>query len=112
MNRLFDAGLQPERTELAWRRTALSLAVGSLIAMRLLPVQFGDVVWVLAGIAGLVASGAIGILARRRFRTVTTRLLREDDAALMPGAAVLFVLTLFAVAVGAIAVAIVLVAGS
>lgn len=50
-----DAGLQPERTVLAWRRTALALVVGAFVAMRLLPELIGR--WV------LIPSGAALLLA-------------------------------------------------
>ena len=36
-----DTGMQAERTSLAWRRTALSVAVGSLVGLRVLPPQLG-----------------------------------------------------------------------
>jgi uncharacterized membrane protein YidH (DUF202 family) len=53
---LFDPGLQPERTALAWRRTTLSLILGSLVALRLLPPALGT--WSLAlGFLGLVLAG-------------------------------------------------------
>ena len=51
---LFDAGLQPERTALAWRRTALSLTVGSLIGARLLTEQWGGLALVLGGLEWLL----------------------------------------------------------
>ena len=51
---LYDPGLQPERTELAWRRTALSIAVGSVVAMRLLPTALGSGWWILPGITGVI----------------------------------------------------------
>ena len=56
-----DPGLQPERTELAWRRTALALALLSLVSMRLLPEAFGSEWWALVGAAGLVVAGQRGI---------------------------------------------------
>lgn len=53
---LFDPGLQPERTALAWRRTTLSLMLGSLVALRLLPPALGT--WSFAvGFLGLAATG-------------------------------------------------------
>jgi hypothetical protein len=65
--RLFDPGLQPERTALAWRRTALSLTIGALIALRILPPVLG--VWsIAAGLAGVAGSALIWILATRRSR--------------------------------------------
>lgn len=60
------AGLQPERTLLAWQRTALALLVLGLAVPRLAWPQFG--VWTVL-VAGLVATGA-GLLlagARRRY---------------------------------------------
>lgn len=110
MSGLFDPGLQPERTELAWRRTALALGVGSLIAMRLLPAEFGDVTWTLVGAAGLAVSGGIWLLARRRYRAVNDALRREGDRAHLPGAALLVALALFVAAIGPVALAIVLIA--
>ncbi len=51
-------GVQAERTALAWRRTGLSLAVGSLAAGRVLQPVTGPWVWLFA-VAGAVA--AIGL---------------------------------------------------
>lgn len=53
-------GAQPERTALAWRRTALSVAVGSLVAGRVLEPWAGPAVWV------LVVLGLLGALALDR----------------------------------------------
>jgi Domain of unknown function (DUF202) len=71
---LFDPGLQPERTDLAWRRTLLTLAVAALIALRLLPPVLGT--WSLGvGLAGLLATGVMWRLADRRARRVQAALL-------------------------------------
>lgn len=98
---LFDPGLQPERTELAWRRTALSVGVGSLVAVRLLPIVLGDPWWALVGVLGVVAATALWLTSRHRYRISTPRLV-ESDRAPMPSA-----IPLFAVAVGATVTALV-----
>jgi uncharacterized membrane protein YidH (DUF202 family) len=60
----FDAGLQPERTALAWRRTALSLVLGSLISLRILPPVLGT--WSIAlGFVGLALSIVLWLRATR-----------------------------------------------
>lgn len=56
-------GAQPERTTLAWRRTSLSVAVGSLVAGRVLEPWLGPPVW------ALVAAGLVGALALDRAGT-------------------------------------------
>ncbi|PZE32863.1 DUF202 domain-containing protein [Curtobacterium sp. MCSS17_006] len=75
--RLFDAGLQPERTALAWRRTALALVVASLVAVRILPELLGTWAILLAGL-GLIASVAVLVAAHRRYRIVHRTLTRSD----------------------------------
>jgi uncharacterized membrane protein YidH (DUF202 family) len=65
--RPFDPGLQPERTALAWRRTGLSLAVGSVVAVRILPEHLG--IWAIgpAGL-GLLAAVLVLVSSERRYR--------------------------------------------
>ncbi|GAA1972808.1 DUF202 domain-containing protein [Microbacterium pumilum] len=103
-----DPGLQPERTELAWRRTALALAVGSLISLRLFPEALGDPLWAIPGLAGLVAAGALWMTARRRYRQ-TEAAVTEPDVAL-PDARALIGLAAVALAVGVVGLGAVLVA--
>ncbi|SIT66593.1 DUF202 domain-containing protein [Microbacterium sp. RU33B] len=112
MSELFDPGLQPERTELAWRRTALALAVGSLVALRLLPEAFGSIVWSLGGVIGLIGSGALLAASRRRCRAIDETLRAQGDRARMPGGVLLLSLvvgvTVIALVGGVIVVAAVL----
>ncbi len=92
-----DPGLQPERTQLAWRRTLLALAVGALISMRVLPDVLGG--WSITfGLGGVGVAGLLWVLARRRHSAVESvfRALRPTSA--MPGGALLLVLTCFTAA--------------
>ncbi|MDA3805261.1 MULTISPECIES: DUF202 domain-containing protein [unclassified Clavibacter] len=67
--RPFDPGLQPERTALAWRRTALALVVGSLFGLRALPALLGPAGLVVAA-AGVIAALAVLATAHLRYRRV------------------------------------------
>ncbi len=74
-DRPFDKGLQPERSALAWQRTAMSIAVGSLIFGRILSTSLG--LWALLPMmAGLSMSAVLGVKAHRRYahhhRTLTS----------------------------------------
>lgn len=62
-----DVGLQAERTSLAWRRTALSVAVGSLVGLRVLPPQLGATGYAVSAL-GLLWSLDLALSARRRYR--------------------------------------------
>lgn len=64
---LFDVGLQPERTLLAWQRTCLALAVGIVVGSRLALPALGPLSAVFA-IAGLALVGAAWLGATRRYR--------------------------------------------
>jgi uncharacterized membrane protein YidH (DUF202 family) len=64
-----DAGVQAERTLLAWRRTALALAVGVAVAARYLFDALGW--WAVAlGVAGVAVCAAVAVLATVRYRRV------------------------------------------
>ncbi|MFT2690646.1 DUF202 domain-containing protein [Clavibacter zhangzhiyongii] len=67
--RPFDPGLQPERTALAWRRTALALVVGSLLGLRALPALLGPAGLVVAA-AGVLAALGVLTTAHLRYRRV------------------------------------------
>jgi hypothetical protein len=83
---LFDPGLQPERTALAWRRTGVAIAVGALIALRILPPTLG--VWSLAaGFAGVGLAVVIWVLAGRRANRTRDALLGSAEP--LPDAALL-----------------------
>lgn len=111
MNRPFDAGLQAERTALAWRRTCLALLAGSLVATRILPELFGP--WsALLGVAGAVCAGLLLAAIHRRYRTHHRDLHRYGDHTPLAGGRLIGALALFAVSaslisIGAVAVLIV-----
>lgn len=109
MTGLFDPGLQPERTELAWRRTALAIGVGSLVTLRLLPVALGSAWWVAIGLGGLLVAVALWVGGRRRMRQVNAVLARDGDRGRMPGAGALAALALFVGATGVLATIVVLI---
>ena len=89
---VFDPGLQLERTSLAWRRTGLALAVGALVALRVLPVV-GDSPWLfLLGGAGLIVAVALLVLAQRRYRC-HYRLLSRTPPGPIGGGAIMMVTT-------------------
>lgn len=109
MTTLFDPGLQPERTELSWRRTCLALGIGSLVAMRILPEVFGNAWWALGGMIGVLVSGALWTVARRRYRHSTRALERHGDRALLPDGLLPIALTAFIITIGVVSVTLILV---
>lgn len=83
-----DPGLQPERTELAWRRTLLALAVGALVSVRVLADALGG--WAVAsGIAGVAVAAVLWVVARRRHRVVGAVFAGRAPASAIPGGALL-----------------------
>lgn len=74
-DRPFDPGLQPERSALAWQRTGLAIAVGSLIFGRILSTSLGF--WALLPMMiGLTMAAVLGLKAHQRYahhhRTLTS----------------------------------------
>ncbi|RFU22061.1 DUF202 domain-containing protein [Geodermatophilus marinus] len=75
---VFDDGLQAERTALAWRRTALAMAVGAVVGGRLAAPALGLAALVVAGI-GLAQAVAVAELSWRRYRSVHRSLSGHGD---------------------------------
>ncbi|MBS1699699.1 MAG: DUF202 domain-containing protein [Actinobacteria bacterium] len=82
--RVFDPGLQPERTALAWRRTALALAGGSVVIMRILPPVIGGAALAI-GFAGLVLALVVLVGSHRRYRRQHRALTSAEPVVLRSG---------------------------
>lgn len=78
---VFDAGLQPERTALAWQRTLLALAIASLAIGRGLEPALGPGAWVAAGV-GLAITVTLFVVVRRRYLQAHRHLTIVDAASL------------------------------
>ncbi|GAA4895409.1 hypothetical protein GCM10025789_11090 [Tessaracoccus lubricantis] len=101
---VFDPGLQPERTGLAWQRTCLALGIGALVYARIAATTVGGWAWALAG-AGMLTALVLGFASRRRYRythrSLTSGVVKLPDGALpaalalaiLAGGAVVLVLT-------------------
>lgn len=100
---IFEAGLQLERTLLAWRRTCLALALGVAVSIR-----FGAIAdpltSMLVGIPGLALIGAAYALTSVRYQRATAALVSDPTAAISEGRAVAAV-TLVALLIGLAALA-------
>ena len=99
---LFDPGLQPERTRLAWRRTLLALVVAVVAGERVLAVVIGRTALAGAG-AALVVVLALAVLVARRARAADASLRDRGDLSAGHGATVLAATALLCAAGGALA---------
>ena len=81
--RLFDPGLQPERTALAWQRTGLALSAGSVALGRLLLPVLGISSYLISAL-GIGLCLWLWVHAEGRYRAVNKALLSTPQAAL-PG---------------------------
>lgn len=96
---LFDPGLQPERTALSWRRTALSVAVGSLVALRVLPGALDGWIWYAPGLLGIVFACWLWWVSEFRYRVFTRHHL-EDGSLRAPGGSTLIAMAAIVTAIG------------
>lgn len=101
----WDAGLQPERTTLAWVRTALAAIVVCLLAARL--ARSSGLAAVVVGLGGTVASAALVTLQTRRHYRRDTRL--RTGVAVEPALLPVLGVTVLTVLVAAAALALVLI---
>jgi uncharacterized membrane protein YidH (DUF202 family) len=104
-DRVFDVGLQAERTALAWRRTALAIAVGAVGAVRLTAPVLG-VAGILLAAVGLVQAVLVAGVAGRRYRIAHQSLkTRGDLTAVRAAGAPIAALACSTLAVGTLALA-------
>lgn len=101
MKGVFDVGLQPERTALAWRRTGLALLATSLVAARALPQLLGP--WAaLLGLAGVIAAAALLLAIHRRYRDHQRSLIERGDRSPVAGGRLIGAVTLFCLCAGVV----------
>jgi uncharacterized membrane protein YidH (DUF202 family) len=81
---LWDAGLQPERTLLSWRRTALAIAGGAAVGARILSEQIGALAYV-AGLATVAVALGAYLMAHRAYRRAVAEMLHGSGLAPSPG---------------------------
>lgn len=111
MSALFDPGLQPERTALAWRRTALAVTVGAAVGARLLAPALGPAALV-AGVLGVAAGVLLLVASGRRGRRTAASLREHGDLSAGPGGADLALTAAGCALAGAVALAALLTRGS
>jgi len=99
-------GLAAERTALAWRRTVLALAVGSLAAGRVLQPALGGGAWPVA-VVGVVVGLGVLLAAGRRAAAIVRALSTRGDLAAGPAAGLLAALAVVAVLVGVVGLVVV-----
>lgn len=80
----FDAGLQPERTLLSWRRTALAIAGGGAVGARVLADHMGPLAW-WVGLAVVAVALSAYVLAHRAYRRAVTEMVSGSGLAPSPG---------------------------
>lgn len=103
MSGVFDPGLQPERTALAWRRTGLALLGGSLVAARILPETLGA--WaVIPGLIGVAAAASLLFAIHRRYRRHHESLIRDGDRSPIAGGRLIAATALFLVAAAVVSI--------
>lgn len=105
---LFDPGLQPERTALAWRRTALAIATGSLVCARLFSDALDHPLWALPAVAGVGLAGWMWSSAGHRYAAFATDIAAGAQEPRCAGAAGLLVTALVIAVAGAAAAAVVI----
>lgn len=65
--RVYDVGLQPERTLLAWRRTCLSIAAGFVATIKYFTDAIGP--WaIVVGVIGIGMAGVAWVIGTLRYR--------------------------------------------
>ena len=79
-----EAAAQAERTALAWRRTALGVGTGAVVAARLVASAAGPAAYALV-LAGGVAVVLLFDTARRRYASATRALSGGERAGAVPG---------------------------